>query len=483
MKKGRILTGILSVLIICSVGMTFRLWFAEKLWPDGYHFFSVWKELPLFAAKETSAPRHEELFMPDRIVVNCVGSRRSIYTDSSAEYHAIYEAAKESLTRWLRSEEREPEKIEEKEYYDTLKGRSLLLQFPVEMPVRVLGQLVGVGESPVFGRMSSVTELVLVPGEERVELLGQDRGDGTVYRFSLGADDGALRKLINQYATGNANRMLSAYELGFYRQPEGSELVPRLILSPFVMLDTSNESQQSEALRGELPSLDLDNMEQVEDVLRLFGYNPNTIRRYTELSDARVFVSDRSTLRLYPDGLLEYNATESRYGLPLEGENGEGGSAKSFLDSVDRTADWITRLFHTVGLEEIPKMRVASDISDQHYESFSFAVDYQVNGRPVAINYSGSELVDPLHHAAVLEIQNNRIVSMRVLLRNYQETGEQITNMPLVKELDLFSAGTTEAYEADDVSLYFIDDGVNLLVRAGWSVVLSDGEAVVISEE
>ena len=128
-------------------------------------------------------------------------------------------------------------------------------------------------------------------------------------------------------------------------------------------------------------------------------------------------------------------------------------------------------------------MRVASDISDQHYESFSFAVDYQVNGRPVAINYSGSELVDPLHHAAVLEIQNNRIVSMRVLLRNYQETGEQITNMPLVKALDLFSAGTTEAYEADDVSLYFIDDGVNLLVRAGWSVVLSDGEAVVISEE
>lgn len=483
MKKGKVLTGILSILIIGSVVMTFRLWFAEKLWPEGYNFFSVWNSFSLFGKEEFSAPRHEELFMPDRIVVNCVGSRRSIYTESNQEFAVIYETAKKSLTRWLQGEQKELEKIEEKEYYDTLKTRSLLLQYPVEMPVRVLGQLVEIGESHVFGTVSSVTELVLVPQEDQVEVLLQDKADGSVYRFRAGDDEGELRRTINQYATGNANRTLSAYELGFYRQPEGAELVPKLILNPFVMLDTSNESQKSEVLEAEIPFRDSDDMEQIEDLLRLFDYNPNIIRRYTELSDARVFVSDRSTLRLYPDGLLEYNATESRYGISLKDIDGEAGGAQSFLESVDRTADWITRLWQTAGLEDMPKMRVTSDISEQHYESFSFSIDYQVNGRPVAVNYEGNELVDPLNHGAVLEIQNNRIISMRILLRNYRDTGERVTNMPLVSALDAFSAGTEESYEADDVSLYFIDNGRSDRVRACWSVVLSDGAAVAISEE
>ncbi|MBE7042839.1 MAG: hypothetical protein E7399_05015 [Ruminococcaceae bacterium] len=221
----------------------------------------------------------------------------------------------------------------------------------------------------------------------------------------------------------------------------------------------------------------------MEELLRLFGYNPNTIRRYTEASDARVFVSDRSTLRLHPDGLLEYNATEARYGISLSDMEGTGGDAKSFLESVDRTADWIFRLFQILGWEDLPKMRVTSDISEQHYETFSFTMDYQVNGRPVAVNYQGSELVNPLHHGAVLEIQNNRITSIRILLRDYQTTEEQITNMPLVSALDMFSAGTEESYEAEDVSLYFIDNGREKLVKACWSVVLSNGEAVAISEE
>ncbi len=420
--------------------------------------------------------------MPDRVVVNCVGSRRSIYTESNHEFTAIYETAKKNLTRWLKEGQTEPEKIEETDYYDTLKTRSLLLQYPVEMPVRVLGQLVEVSESEVYQTVSSVTELVLVPKENDTELLLMDKKDGAIYRYLLGTDGGELWETINRYGTGNANVMLSAYELGFYRQPEDSELVPKLILNPFVMLDTSHQSQKTEVLEAKVPFANSEDEPWVEELLRLFGYNPNTIQRYTETSDARVFVSDRSTLRLYPDGLLEYNATESRYGISLR-DREEEENAQSFLESVDLTADWVFQLFQIAGMEKMPTMRVTSDISEQHYDNFSFTMDYQVNGRPVAVNYEGSELVNPLHHGAMLEIQDSRITSMRILLRDYQITEEEITNMPLVSALDAFSVGTEESYEAEDVSLYFIDNGKESRVRACWSVVLSNGEAVAISEE
>ena len=472
----------LTALVVGSVILTFRLWFAEKLWPEGYNFFSVWSSVQPFEKKEYSAPRHEELFMPDRVVVNCVGSRRSIYTESNQEFSSIYEIAKKNVARWLKMEQTEPVKMEEEQYYQTLKTRSLLLQYPVELPLRILGQLLQIGESENYETISSVTELVLVPKEGDVELLLMDRKTNEVYCYHLGTDGGELMEAINRYGTGNANTMLSAFELGFYRQPEDSELVPKLILNPFVMLDTSNQSQSTEILEANVPVGNPDDMEQIDDLLRLFGYNPNTIRRYTEASDARVFVSDRSTLRLYPDGLLEYNATEARYGISLR-DMGGSGDAQGFLESVDRTADWLFQLFRTLGMEEMPKMRVTSDISEQHYQNFSFSMDYQVNGRLVAMNYEGTELVDSLYHGAVLEIQDNRIISMRILLRNYTVMEETMDNMPLLSALDAFSAKTEESYEAEDVSLCFIDTGKENRVKACWSVVLSDGEAVAISEE
>lgn len=479
----KISTWVLSALIFCSIVMTFRLWFAEKLWPNGYNFFSVANVFPVFGKQEVVAPRHEELFMPEQIVVNCVGSRRSIYTESNQEFLEVYEIAKEDLNRWFREEHPESEKIEEKAYCDALKTRSLLVKYPVEMPVHILGQLLEIGDSVVADTVSTVTELVLVAKEDSVELLLMDRKDGTAYRYRLGSDGGELWDAVQRYGTGNANKILSAYELGFYRQPEDSEWKPKLILDPFVMLDTSNETQKTEVLEANVPFTELEYDGQMEELLRLFHYNPNTVRRYTEASDTLVFVSDRSTLRLYPDGLLEYNATEAKYGIPLFDGEGTNGDAQSFLDSVDQTADWLAGLFQTLGLKDFPKMRITSDISDQDYESFSVTMDYQVNGRLVAVNYAGNELVNPLLHGAVLEIQNHRITAIRILLRDYKMTEEREDNMSLLSALDAFSNRTDAMYEAENVALYFMDNGKDRLVKACWRVVLSNGETVAISEE
>ena len=40
MKKGTLKNIILVLLVASSVVLTFKIWFSEKLWPDGYNFFS-----------------------------------------------------------------------------------------------------------------------------------------------------------------------------------------------------------------------------------------------------------------------------------------------------------------------------------------------------------------------------------------------------------------------------------------------------------
>ena len=40
MKKESLKTAALVLLVFCSIILTINKWFSEKLWPDGYNFFS-----------------------------------------------------------------------------------------------------------------------------------------------------------------------------------------------------------------------------------------------------------------------------------------------------------------------------------------------------------------------------------------------------------------------------------------------------------
>jgi len=105
MKKENVKNYVLTILIISSMLLTGKIWFDEKLWPEGYNFFSVIKEKFAFGSgKITSSLTKETISFPKTLIVNNV-EKRSIYTSDSESFAAIVPDAKELLRLALESNE------------------------------------------------------------------------------------------------------------------------------------------------------------------------------------------------------------------------------------------------------------------------------------------------------------------------------------------------------------------------------------------
>ena len=84
MNKGTLKNIILVLLVTSSIVLTFKIWFSEKLWPDGYNFFSNIAE-KFFSHGDSARISLEDITKPSVISVNNA-PKRSVYSDGSDEY-------------------------------------------------------------------------------------------------------------------------------------------------------------------------------------------------------------------------------------------------------------------------------------------------------------------------------------------------------------------------------------------------------------
>ena len=163
MKRDRISSVILICLVISSIALTVKIWFSEELWPEGYNFFvtpeKVLSSLP-FVDKKTDksdavAPLHETMLMPEKIVAVQSVAQRKIYSGSDDAFVTLNNFAKSLLTSLFSSE---PAKtaVSAEELCNTIKSSSLYVEYPVSMPVRVLGHLCEINESSVYSDIYSI---------------------------------------------------------------------------------------------------------------------------------------------------------------------------------------------------------------------------------------------------------------------------------------------------------------------------------------
>ena len=92
MKIERMKTILLVVLVISSIVLTINKWFNEKLWPEGYNFFSDVKNFFFSSDKEQKEYLFdpvEEVLKPSEIITNN-SQNHVLYTKSSENYQSFY---------------------------------------------------------------------------------------------------------------------------------------------------------------------------------------------------------------------------------------------------------------------------------------------------------------------------------------------------------------------------------------------------------
>ncbi len=471
MKKERIKTVVLVSLVTMSILLMKHMWFSEKLWSGDYNFFA---DFGLKGRFDTTTGSEKDviadhLFYPEKIVVN-EGTNRTIALKQSKQYQQTNNLLRHTFISFMKSkEEGTHEIVEETEWVVALKDKSFYIDFGIEWDMETLGKILGVEETFLTKHISNFREMIIRPGRpvtNDIMIYIKDNKDDKIKKFYYTYKKETLNELLVQYSEQNNTRYT------FFFEHFNNKKINEYILIPTSILKTPTIKSYN--------IFDIENEYDIKNLLIAFDYNPSTPRQYTETDNTRVYIENRSTLKIHPKGFIAYNAVEKGKGLPLSQKTkGEGGNftqneslkmADAFLKKVDLNNE---------------ALYLTSDAIDETevQGTYRFTFDYQYKGVPIAMDVQNNKI----QHAVEIEIVDGTLQSYKQYIKGYKEQRLQKVNVSVLKALDIAydrienEFGDEENVRIKEVNLYYSEKGIEGLMRPIWHILVeAEQESIII---
>lgn len=304
----------------------------------------------------------------------------------------------------------------ESDFRSALTAVSVYYDFENVLPLSVAAELVGADAPPAE---LAVRRLVLAIGEDGVELY---LTDGILYhRCATKVAPASLEDLVGSYQPGGA---AFAFELG------------ETALDPYTLLPT-------EELPEYLEFSVQDTAGSADELLSAVGFNPSTKDRYTASNGTQVIGEGERTLRIQPDGTVDYDGgADEALSISAAGQTATAGEA------VLGSYQFLYRLLSSGGALALQSVEPAAE------DDWLLTFDYQVNGVPVRL--SGGE------PAAVVEIHGLQIVRFTLHPRQYLPMADTSRLLPLTQALAI-----ARTYAGRELNICYTDTGAGT-ITAGW---------------
>ncbi len=448
MGRGRVKTILLTLLVVCSFLFAAQNWFGEGLWPQGHtpfvgtSFFSFIGRLFDDGNEQTPLSAYATLTDPEWIVANRQGSQKELYNNADVPYAELNGLGEELLAA-LFAETRTATPIDGgvDGYRGMLRTQSLCLHYRTPMPVSLLCQVLSLPEL-ALENIQVVEELLFLPSESSANactLAVMDAKSGNAMTFDFPFASDRLRSAIERN-TREDSYLTYAFEINLGQEDTAVPLSPTTAISMEPM---------------QTPILAVTSVQQsISDaVLPLFGYNPNTPKRYTEADDSQVFLDRKSQLRLGSDGIVHFESDSDIQGLQLT----EGTETHALLQALLNLAESIDHAAFD-GTNQA-QLVITSDLTDLS----TVTMDYVCAGRPVRMD--GGAAVEA-------KLVAGRLVSYRQQLRNYYKTQEQSSAPAVLTAIDTLLETATSNQMTTPISLRLVyrDTKQNGTMVAAWEV-------------
>lgn len=479
--KERIKSFILILLVLCSVGLTSVTWMEEGLWPEGYSLFANFKTLPVIRNffKETYSQPLENLKKARKIVIADGNGKSSVFYNSDKSFEDVYSDIGTLVTGFMSGDIAVREKTElTKDNLRRMLNEQVMyayVSYPVASTPQLFGRLMGVSDSASLSDISAVKDFFIFPtGSESLELLAIDHDSTGIYRYELSY--GGTEKLIDAFTSYVANvdpehNCMFALEMNL-DIADGSEAVKmKTVLDSFLVLDSaSTATNRRPEIAGSNP-LSADSGA-ASRAIECFGYNPESIHRYVDGEGTRVYLENDSMLKIFKNGIIEYEATDPEHGILLSGD----GSLYESLNSAIRFAGDV----YSASAGANFNVNVSGDLLYGQTGEMKFTFDYYFSGTPVTANISlGDEKID---HAIEITVENGNITRFLMLVREYEETENYIDTMTVYEAIDkiaLMYSDSTEPVSVADIFMSYAEDGRSGIIRPVWTGY-ADGERIII---
>lgn len=441
MNKEHLKTIILGLLVFSSIILTVNKWFSEKLWPDGYNFFSnLTSYFSNDKVEKTYYLSKENISNPAKIIVNN-NELRSIYKHTSEEYNSILLEIKDILKGGLA--EKSFGEFDEERWKTALKSTSIYISYPVEYDSKTFSAIM---DTPVndFG-ISYMQEFIIASGDNitgKPHLFIKDARENKFADVTLATNSTSIDSIITQYAVSSVGESPYSFELNF---DKGNDTIEqKIIIEPQVVLSIGQVSQP--------PVRSINYFEEISSnrslytkFLKAFGYNTTNLRKNVNTDNSIVFVENYSSIRMHTDGYLEYRSLDDTKGITLS-ENTNATFYDTFIDCIE----FVNNVWDTA-LGDVNMDINLSSVSSESQNSFKLTIDYYANGMEVISRLPKTDSRDKLNHAIEIVVKNAKIVSYRQIVKGYEIASHTPDiAMSAIEALDILMAN--DSIKSDTIS-------------------------------
>lgn len=469
------------LLVLCSVGLTSVTWMEERLWPEGYSLFANFKTLPIirnFFGEMYSQPL-ENLKQARKIVIADGNGKSSVFYNSDKAFDDVYSDIGALVADFMSGDiaVRENTELTRDNLRQMLNEQVMYayVSYPVASPPQLFGRLMGVLDSERLSGVSAVRDFFIFPtGSESLELLAVDYEGTAVYRYELSYS--GTDKLIEAFTSYVANvdpehNCMLALEMNL-DIADGNEAVKmKTVLDSFLVLDSaSTATNRRPEIAGHNPIMS--DSGAAQKAIECFGYNPDSIHRYVDGEGTRVYLENDSMLKIYKNGVIEYEATDPEHGILLAGD----GSLYESLNSAIRFAGDV----YSAASGADFNVNVSSDFLYEPTGGMQFTFDYYFLGTPVTTDVSYGD--EKLGHAIEITVEGGNITRFKMLVREYEATENYVDTMTVYEAIDkiaLMYPDSREPVLIADIFMSYAEDGRSGIIKPVWTGY-ANGERIII---
>ena len=413
-----------------------------------------------------------EYTAPEYIMVNRDGNRNVFFSDN--EYYQKAQIFLQEINRSVFMPDIKPEPIENDIFEKLTEIDSVYISYPYRRYPKYSAQFLNNTEETLSSFISYYTKVILVPETEEendnITVFIQDEKTKSAVKISTTLSSSNLIKFINEIKGLNKKNYSFAHEFNFGKTLSGSKN-PSLIetkingdiLVPLKNLSLPQVSICSPLELGQNP-VESGISHAAEEVMQAFGFTSSGARRYSDNNGVLVCVDEKATLKLYPDGIIEYTAVNKQSGLNLTGSSRLTNDNSYFLSFTG-----ISRIINSIiplagNTEKTFKIRL-TDLQAESVEvsEYKFMFDYYINGTRIKNS--------PYHGIEATAIEG-RLTSMRINLKRFESSYSDNTVDSLISAIDKFclNQGNNTSITISNASLaYPVKDGTNTLA-AEWII-------------
>ncbi|MBR5587037.1 MAG: hypothetical protein IKW02_03650 [Clostridia bacterium] len=406
----------------------------------------------------------EDILTPKNIIFSG-GGKRFVSTKGDADFDGYYAEVKEILGKVSEKTSKFTLTTED-EMLSAIKSTSVSVDFGT-----VFGGEIG-GYIGTYFPAKQLKEVVISLSDSALGkpvVYIRDRADGEIYKTAVDVPLAQFAETVlahlEKHSSGN---LPFAFELGFHmsKQTEESEISQDILLNSNILIGlTDVEAPEISVSAPKNTGL---TSSQASLILRQFGMDKTSARKYIETNDAIIYVDGGATLKISPTGTLEYTAQ-------TEGPEIYNPSSKDALPvAVGNIFSYIRRIIREFDTNT-PPLQISSDLVNlsDNTEEVTINIDYYINSIPV--------MAWENKHAITVTMKNGKLVSYTQQVCDLETQEEMLSAGNMLQAVDgLYETlpEGTKATVSDLFVAYTAEDTLSWCARLD-----SDDSLIIIDRE